>query len=69
MPNGVRVEVATVTADEERVVVEAGVHGTNAVGKVYDNKLVYVLDVRDGKIVHGREYLDTIHAGDVLVVG
>ncbi|WP_372665845.1 nuclear transport factor 2 family protein [Amycolatopsis kentuckyensis] len=69
MPDGVRVEIATVTADEYRVVVEAVVHGTNVVGKTYDNKLVYVLDVRDGKIVHGREYLDTIHARDVLVVG
>lgn len=69
MPNGVRVDITTVTADGQRVVIEADVHGTNAVGKVYDNKLVYVLDVRDGKIVHGREYLDTIHANDVLVVG
>lgn len=47
VPNGVRVDIATVTAGEHRVVIEAGVHATNAVGKVYDNKLVYVLDPAD----------------------
>ena len=54
MPDGFSFDITTVTADEDRVVVEVGVRATNVAGKVYDNRLVYVLDVRDGKIVHGR---------------
>lgn len=68
MPDGVRVTITGSVADEDRVAVEAEVHGVSAAGKVYDNRLVYVLDVREGKIHNGREYLDTMHANEVLVV-
>lgn len=67
MPDGVRVTITSVTADDERVVIEADVRGTSVAHKEYDNRLVYVFDMRDGRIAAAREYLDTIHAGDVLV--
>ncbi|MEU3985320.1 nuclear transport factor 2 family protein [Streptomyces sp. NPDC026672] len=66
MPNGVQVTVTSVTAQDERVVVEADTHGVSATGKTYDNNLIYAVEVRNGKIVKAREYLDTIHANDVL---
>src|SRR5215831_4675635 len=38
-----------------------------AKGKVYNNMYHFFIEVRGGKIQAVREYLDTIHAQDVLV--
>jgi len=35
-------------------------------GKTYQNKYHFLLLVRDGKIQQVKEYLDTMHANDVL---
>ncbi|MGW2049894.1 nuclear transport factor 2 family protein [Streptomyces sp. NPDC001858] len=67
MPNGVELKVTSTTAQDDRVVVDAESHGVSAADKVYDQRIVYVFQLRDEKIVRVREYLDTIHAVDVLV--
>ncbi|MFI9543751.1 nuclear transport factor 2 family protein [Streptomyces sp. NPDC052016] len=66
MPNGVDVKINNIVAEGDQVVVETEVHGVSATGKAYDNKVVFVFTVRDGKLVSVREYLDTIHANEVL---
>jgi uncharacterized protein len=66
MPNGITVSITATTAEDDRVAVEAEVCGVSATGKVYENKLFYAFEVRDGTIHSGREYLDTIHANEVL---
>ncbi|MGW0705840.1 nuclear transport factor 2 family protein [Streptomyces sp. NPDC002643] len=68
MPNGVELTITSSTAQDDRVVVEAESHGVSAAGKVYDNRLIYAFELRDSKILHIREYFDTIHANDVMVV-
>lgn len=67
MPSGVQVRITGVTAEGDRVAVEAEVRGESAGGQDYDNQFHYLLEVRNGKIQAGREYLDTIHAREVLL--
>jgi ketosteroid isomerase-like protein len=67
MPDGVEADIHHVLADGDHVVVVARTHGTAGDGRRYDNQLCYLLTVTDGLIADCREYLDTIHANDVLV--
>ena len=48
------------------VAVEAETLGTRADGKIYNNRYHYLVIVRDGMICERREYLDTIHANELL---
>ena len=67
MPKGLRVTPKGITAEGDRVAVEAESYGETANGKVYNNMYHFLVEVRGGKIQAVREYLDTIHAQDVLV--
>ena len=67
MPKGLRLTPKGITAEGDRVAVEAESYGEHANGKVYNNQYHFLIEVRDGKIQAVREYLDTIHAKDVLV--
>lgn len=67
MPNGIRLTITGVTADGDRVAVEMNADGVSALGKEYHNQYHDLLEVRDGKIEAGREYLDTAHAQEVIV--
>jgi uncharacterized protein len=51
----------------DRAVLEWKVRGTAAAtGKPYDNDYCGIFIVRAGRIAEVREYLDTLHAADVL---
>lgn len=67
MPKGLRITPKGVTAEGDRVAVEAESYGELANGKVYNNLYHFLIEVRDGKIQAVREYLDTMHANEVLV--
>lgn len=67
MPKGLRLTPKGITAEGDRVAVEAESYGEHANGKVYNNQYHFLIEVRNGKIQAVREYLDTIHARDVLV--
>jgi ketosteroid isomerase-like protein len=67
MPNGIRLTITGITAEGDRVAVEMDADGLSATGKEYHNQYHDLLEVRDGKIVVGREYLDTAHAEEVIV--
>ena len=67
MPKGLRVTPRGLTAEGDRVAVEAESYGETATGKVYNNLYHFLFEVRDGKIQAVREYLDTMHAKEVLV--
>jgi uncharacterized protein len=49
------------------VAVEMDADGVSASGKEYHNHYRDLLEVRDGKIRAGREYLDTAHAQEIIV--
>lgn len=56
-----------ITAEGERVVLEWHVRGTaTATGHTYDNDYCGVFIIRNGRITEVREYLDTLHAAEVL---
>jgi uncharacterized protein len=56
-----------ITSENDRAVLEWNVRGTAAAtGKPYDNDYCGIFIVRDGRIAEVREYLDTLHAADVL---
>ena len=67
MPKGLRVTPKGITAEGDRVAVEAESYGETASGKIYNNLYHFLLEVRGGKIQAVREYLDTMHAKEVLV--
>ncbi len=65
-PEGLRYTVRSMTAEADRVSVEADVRGRHVSGARYHNQLHYLFVVRAGKIESFKEYFDTMHAADVL---
>jgi hypothetical protein len=68
-PDGLRFTIHALTAEGDRVAIEAESYGKHVSGKTYNNKYHFVLRARGGKIVEWREYMDTMHANDVLCGG
>lgn len=54
------------TAEGKRVAVEATSSAEHVNGKSYRNEYHFLFVVKNGKISEVKEYLDTIHANDVL---
>ena len=67
MPKGLRVTPKGLTAEGDRVAVEAESYGETASGKIYNNLYHFLFEIRDSKIQSVREYLDTMHAQEVLL--
>jgi ketosteroid isomerase-like protein len=44
------------------VLIEVDGYGVNTLDRVYQNRYAFVIEVRDGKVLHVREYLDTHHS-------
>lgn len=66
-PGTQRFTFADITSQGERVVLEWRVQGiATATGLAYDNDYCGVFTIRHGQIVEVREYLDSLHAADVL---
>ena len=55
------------TAEGERVAIEAESYGRHINGKTYNNLYHFLMVIRDGKISELKEYMDTMHANEVLV--
>ena len=68
-PEGLEFSIKAITAEGERVAVEAEGLGTHASGKVYHQRYHFLLVIRDGKIAQMKEYFDTELARDVLLAG
>ncbi len=63
---GMRVTPKGITAEGDRVAVEAESYAKMKNGKTYQNTYHFLFIVKGGKIEAVKEYLDTIHAQDVL---
>ena len=68
-PQGLSFTVVGVTAEGERVAVEAESSGKHASGKDYNNFYHFLFTIRDGKIISLKEYLDTELVTAVLAGG
>ncbi len=65
-PTGLEFELVAMTAEGERVAIEAISKGVHASGKAYANHYHFLMRIRGGKIVEFKEYMDTEHARDVF---
>ena len=66
IPLGLRFTVKSVTAEGDRVVLEAQGNAETSAGTRYANNYVFVFDMQDGKIAQVREYFCTRYADEVL---
>ncbi len=66
-PDGLRFSIGAMTAEGERVAIEAEGLGTHASGNVYHQHYHFLLVIRDGKIAQMKEYFDTELAREVLM--
>jgi ketosteroid isomerase-like protein len=68
-PAGLSFAITGMTAEGDRVAVEAESRGEHASGELYHNRYHFLLVIRDGRIRRLKEYMDTLHAREVLVEG
>jgi len=68
-PDGLEFSIRAMTAEGERVAVEAESDGVHTSGTRYHNRYHFLLVLRRGRIVQLKEYLDTEHAREVLAGG
>jgi ketosteroid isomerase-like protein len=66
MEGAVTMTVHGVTAEGDRVAVEAESFAKLKNGKTYNNTYHFLFEFRDGKICYSKEYNDSKHAADVL---
>jgi uncharacterized protein (TIGR02246 family) len=68
-PGSVSLEVTSIVADGDQVVVEWTSRARNRAGWPYENLCIGVFTVRDGRIHAVREYMDTLYAYRVAFAG
>lgn len=61
---GVKTKFGAITAEDDRVALEAEIIGTLPDGRVYTNVYHYLMWFRDGKVLRVKEYLDTQSAAE-----
>ena len=68
-PQGIQFTIDAMTAEGDRVAVEAHSRGRHASGKVYTNEYHFLFVFRDGKLAVLKEYMDTERVTDILCGG
>jgi len=66
MKDGVRFEILTMTAEDDRVAVESEGFSELSNGVLYNNQYHFLFFLRDGKIHKLKEYMDTKLADEVM---
>lgn len=66
LPHGLEITTGAVTAEDDRVAIEAESKATMVNGRLYHNRYHFLFVLRDGKIRMVKEYLDTLHAREAL---
>jgi ketosteroid isomerase-like protein len=60
-----KITVLGVTAEGDRVAIEAEGHAELTNGKIYRNRYHYLFEFRNGNICRGKLYNDTAHAREI----
>ena len=68
-PEGLRFTIHHLTAEADRVAVEAESYGRHVSGNIYNNHYHFFMQWRDGKLVRLKEYMDTELITEVLCGG
>lgn len=66
LPGGFNIKVTGMTAEGDRVAVEAESRSNTVEGKLYNNFYHFLFVFRDGKVIRGMEYTNPQHAIEVL---
>jgi uncharacterized protein len=66
LPGGFNMKVLGMTAEGDRVAVEAEGHSYTVDNKLYNNFYHFLLEFRDGKVISAMEYTNPKHALEVL---
>jgi len=66
VPNGLQIAVTGVTAEGDRVAVEAESSATLMNGNVMSQVYHFVFEIKGEKVYRAREYIDTAHGAAVL---
>jgi ketosteroid isomerase-like protein len=65
-PKGVRHEIKTLTAEEDRVAIETESHADLPGGRVYRNVYHFLLRIEGDKVASAQEYTDLLYAKEVI---
>ena len=68
-PQGISFTIDAMTAEGERVAVEAHSEGRHVSGALYSNEYHFLFVFRDGKLALLKEYMDTERVTDILCAG
>lgn len=68
-PEGLSFTITGITAEGDRVAVEAESGGMHISGKRYQNMYHFLFTLKDGKLLELKEYMDTERVTDVLCGG
>jgi ketosteroid isomerase-like protein len=68
-PAGVEFEILTMTAEDDRVAVEAISKAVHVSGQPYSNHYHFLFQLRDGKIAIMKEFMDTELVTDIICSG
>lgn len=66
-PQGLELRIIDMTAEGNRVAIEAESYGKTVTGAIYNNRYHFLLIAENGKVKLFKEYMDTKHAYDVLI--
>ncbi|TBU77319.1 nuclear transport factor 2 family protein [Phytopseudomonas daroniae] len=66
LDGGLRMEVADMIAEGDRVAAEVRSQAATKTGKRYENDYHMLFRLRDGKVVEVREYTDLMHAAEIF---
>jgi ketosteroid isomerase-like protein len=61
IPNGLKMTVKSLIAEDDKVAMEAESYGELQNGRVYNQEYHFLLTISDGRIKAVKEYLDTQH--------
>ncbi|KFF01414.1 hypothetical protein IX39_12680 [Chryseobacterium formosense] len=65
-PEGMKMTLQSVTADEERAALSVHIRGTRKDGRIYKNDVILLLTFKDNLISGFYEYLDTIMVNELF---
>lgn len=68
-PEGITFNILQMTAEDNRVAVEATSTGKHISGAVYENEYHFLFMLKDGKLLELKEYMDTERVTEVLCGG
>lgn len=65
-PEGMKMNLQSITADQERAVLDVHIRGTRKDSRIYENHVLLLLTFKDGLISGLYEYLNTIMVNELF---